>query len=288
MKISELITSRKYIYWNDSILLALNMLAGVRKHSPYRLPIVDRSLRIKGMITGRRILEVLIGRRGFSLRRREGLAELLREEVSLFCDEAQNVFHEHTPAQAVARYMAENAIGTVFIVDENGVFKGIVEESSLLRRMRGKRFNVKVEDVMRKEVLSINPEASLLKAANLMVDERVRRLPVVVEGEAVGIITVTDILHHILAEEKHVSMMLDKVEVAHILGGFVKGIMERKLAKVDPKSDIGTAAEEILNRDVSALLATKRKRLEGILSRVDLISGLAKVAGIQALLRLVD
>ena len=274
---------------DDPVLLALNMLAGVRKHSPYRLPILDRGLKIRGVITGRRILEVLLNRRGTALRRSEGLSGILREKINLFCDEARHIFHEKTPAYAIAQYMAENSVGNVFVVDENHVFKGVIEEASVLSRMKNKTFNVRVGEVMRKHVYHIDPDSNLLDAANLMMEFRIRRLPVVVEDKVVGIITITDILHYILSEEKHVPIILEKAEPSNILREFVKNIMETRLVKVNPQSDIGVAARKILEGDVSALLvASNENRLEGIISRIDLISGLARIVGVKALISLVD
>lgn len=279
---SDLISSRRCIYWEDPLLFALDMLAGVKKRSPYRLAIVDRKLKVKGVITGRRILEILLGRRGAALRNRRGVTGLLREKVGLFCDEAHNIFHERTPAHILGRYMAENHIGTVFVIDENSVFKGVVEEASFLERLRGRLFNIKIGDIMHKEVYTVNPETNLIDAANLMIQLRVRRLPVVIGKKVVGIITITDILHHILEEEKHITVMLENVEVAEILKEQVGDVMQTRVVKINPESDVGTAIDQILEKDVSSLIITsKGDRLEGIACRIDIISGLVKVAGIQ-------
>src|SRR6185436_188395 len=43
--------------------------------------------------------------------------------------------------------------------------------------------------------ISVRPEASLREAADLMVTEKVGRLPVVVEGKVVGIVTRSDLLN---------------------------------------------------------------------------------------------
>lgn len=54
--------------------------------------------------------------------------------------------------------------------------------------------NIKVKDIMRKEVVTINEDASLAEAARLMLTEKARRIPVVKEGKVIGIIAREDIL----------------------------------------------------------------------------------------------
>ncbi len=285
MQASSLISSKLHVYWDDPVLLVLNVIAGTGKCSPYRLPVVDSRLKVKGVITGRRLLEVLLGRRGTALREKLGIRGVLRKNVGLFCDEAHNVFNERAPVQAVAQYMVENNIGSVFVVDETHTFKGVIDETAFLSRMKKKKYNIEVRDVMQTSVYTVSPQVNLFSAAQVMLDNRVRRLPVVVNDEVVGIVTITDILKHILIEEKHIPAVLEDSELA--LDESVGEIMIRDVAKVDPETDIGNAANQMLKEDVSSLVVVRDEKLEGIISRIDLISGLARISGIGALIELV-
>jgi len=285
MQASSLISSKLHVYWDDPVLLVLNAIAGIGKCSPYRLPVVDSRLKVKGVITGRRLLEVLLGRRGIALREKLGIRGVLRKSVGLFCDEAHNVFSEKTPVQAVAQFMVENNIGSVFIVDETLTFKGVIDETAFLNRMKKKKYDIEVCDVMQTSVYTVLPQVNLFSAAQVMLDNRVRRLPVVINDEVVGIVTITDILKHILIEEKHIPAVLEDSEL--ILDENVEEIMIRDVAKVNPETDIGTAANQMLEEDVSSLVVVRDEKLEGIISRIDLISGLARISGIGALIELV-
>lgn len=57
----------------------------------------------------------------------------------------------------------------------------------------------RVEQVMRREVVSVSPECPLEEAASLMVKHKIGSLPVVEEGRLVGIITETDIFKRLAA-----------------------------------------------------------------------------------------
>jgi len=282
---SSILSSKLHVYWDDPVLLVLNVISGKGKCSPYRLPVVDAGLRVKGVVTGRRLLEVLLGRRGAALRERLGIKGVLRESVGLFCDEAHNIFSEKTPVQAIAQFMVENNIGNVFIVDENHIFKGIIDEKVFLNRMKRKKCEIKVCDVMKTNVYTVSPQVKVLNAAQAMLDNRVRRLPVVVNEEVAGIVSITDILKHILVEEKHIPALLEDTELA--LDENVEEIMVRDVAKVGPETDIGTAANQMLKEDVSSLVVVRDEKLKGIISRIDLVSGLAKISGVEALVKLV-
>jgi CBS domain-containing protein len=60
-----------------------------------------------------------------------------------------------------------------------------------------KRHLTEVQDWMRENPVTIDPDATLAAAQELMIENEVRRLPVVERGELVGIITNSDILRQI-------------------------------------------------------------------------------------------
>ncbi|MEM5829561.1 MAG: CBS domain-containing protein [Candidatus Aenigmatarchaeota archaeon] len=58
--------------------------------------------------------------------------------------------------------------------------------------------NIKVKNIMSKKVISIDPEASVFDAANLMEKHDVNRLPVVENGKLVGIVARADVIKAII------------------------------------------------------------------------------------------
>ncbi len=60
-----------------------------------------------GVISGRRILEVLIGRRGTSVIEDKGLDLTLNESVNLFMDETYQLFLEDTNLETILKYISE-------------------------------------------------------------------------------------------------------------------------------------------------------------------------------------
>lgn len=116
----------------------------------------------------------------------------------------------------IVRIMQEHAVSAVPVVDEGGRLVGIVSEADLLlkeeyepeiqseRRLlsfRGRKAERKkaagllATHLMTTPVVTVEPDATLPKAARLMHERKVKRVPVVdVEGKVVGIVSRADIL----------------------------------------------------------------------------------------------
>jgi CBS domain-containing protein len=97
--------------------------------------------------------------------------------------------------QLAIQRMMEEGIGAVTVC-EGPRLVGIFSERDVLRlAAEGPDFaGVRVGDVMTKSVVTVSPDVSVLNAARLMGERRVRHLPVV-EGENVlGIVGIRDVL----------------------------------------------------------------------------------------------
>jgi CBS domain-containing protein len=97
-----------------------------------------------------------------------------------------------------AQLMAQKEVGDVIIVDVEMPI-GIVTERDIVRRVVSKRRSVdtKISDIMSKPLITIGPDASLKEAARTMVNNRIRRLPVLKEHKLVGILVVSDFARHL-------------------------------------------------------------------------------------------
>jgi len=285
LRLVDIMCVRPCIYWDDPLMTALSVMAGRSRRSPYRVVVVDASRRVRGVLTGRRVLEVILGKRGTSLMESRGVGRVLRENVGIFIDEPRHVFTPHMPPQAVVQYMAENRVGYAIVVDDNWVLQGMVDEATVLSRLQGGVFGVPVREVMTSKVYHISPRSSLMEAAHMMTDLRVRRLPVVSDGEVKGMITVTDLLNHLLVKEKHVEMLLYDVGAEELLKESVDEVMSRDVLSVSPDDDVGRAIDLMMERDVSGLpVTTGGGALVGLVSRIDVLAGLASAKGMGAVL----
>lgn len=124
---------------------------------------------------------------------------------------------------------AEVLVGMHFsalpVVDLRGKIVGIVSEADLMRRPEigtvphqswlsrmlgdgGKAaaeyiafHSRRVSDVMTKQVVSVSPEATLAEVSDLMTKHKVKRVPVVRDGIAVGILSRANLLQALMSQE---------------------------------------------------------------------------------------
>jgi acyl dehydratase/CBS domain-containing protein len=93
-----------------------------------------------------------------------------------------------------ARRLSEAGIGSL-VVCRDGEPVGIVTEADLTQLLADgdDAAATTVADVMSTPLVTVDADADIADAATRMRDERIKRLPVVADGEVVGIVTTTDL-----------------------------------------------------------------------------------------------
>ncbi len=149
--------------------------------------------------------------------------------------------------------MQKERISAVPVVKE-GTLLGIVTRIDLLKHPEEEQIAM----LMTRDPVTITPEASLSKAAAILQQTGLRRLPVVVRGKLVGIVTVSDIIGAI-----------GQMEFPEQINTF---LMEGVMA-VWEETPVPVAAEiiRLSKRDALPVLNTKRE-LTGIISITDIIN----------------
>ena len=140
------------------------------------------------------------------------------------------------------------------------------------------------KDVMSEGVLTVAAEASILDAAEKLVNARVSALPVVdTRGTVVGIISENDIIQRI--EEGQASpspgilrRMADGIASAATFvrtrSQRVGDVMTRKVVTADENATLGELAGLMVRHGIKRVPITRRDRLAGVVSRIDLLRAL--------------
>lgn len=94
----------------------------------------------------------------------------------------------------IATLMKQHDIGFVPVVEGSKLIGVVTDRDLVLRGYAEKRSgSAAVEEVISMDVATISPQASIEEAAKLMANEKVRRLPVVDNGELVGVVALADL-----------------------------------------------------------------------------------------------
>jgi CBS domain-containing protein len=100
-----------------------------------------------------------------------------------------------TSVREAIRTMVDNHIGSVVVVKNNKTV-GIMTERDVLRELATDKYRdvdqLKVGDIMTRWIIAIEPDNTVEKAINLMVKNKIKKLPVIKNDKLVGIITSSD------------------------------------------------------------------------------------------------
>ncbi|MGL2987380.1 CBS domain-containing protein [Flavobacterium sp. RSSA_27] len=107
--------------------------------------------------------------------------------------------------------MSDKNIGAILII-EDGVLKGILSERDYARKIVLKAKSSKkalVSEIMETEVYTVKPSDKLEYCMELMNAKRVRHLPVIENGDVIGIISISDVVKATIEMQKDIIAQLN-------------------------------------------------------------------------------
>jgi len=115
-----------------------------------------------------------------------------------------------------------------------------------------------VRDIMEKNVITINQDSTSLDAAKALKEKKISFLVIMNGEEPVGIVTESDLVRKVTAEDKTAS----KVPL--------RDIMSRKFRWVEPSTEIEAAVQKMLNNNIRRLVVLEEGKLVGVVTQTDL------------------
>ena len=109
--------------------------------------------------------------------------------------------------------MSEKNIGAIIIVDNNDLPIGIFSERDYARKVILKGKNSKdtlLDEVMTKELITVTREFKIDQCMELMIENKIRHLPVLENKKVIGIISIGDVLKIMIKEQKELIDHLQK------------------------------------------------------------------------------
>ncbi|BAH48515.1 CBS domain-containing protein [Rhodococcus opacus] len=98
--------------------------------------------------------------------------------------------------------LARHNVGAL-VVTENDAVVGIVTERDVVRRIHERGpdiLNARVVDIMTTSVFACLPTDTVDSLAETMTERRIRHLPVIVDGQLVGIVSIGDVVKSRIGE----------------------------------------------------------------------------------------
>ncbi len=114
-------------------------------------------------------------------------------------EEALRAIGPDDTIRIAAEEMGKHDIGTLLVLDRDGALIGIISERDILGKVVAKGLNpiaVRVAQVMTTNVVGCHPGASTKRANELMASHNIRHLPIIENGEPIGIVSARDLMAH--------------------------------------------------------------------------------------------
>jgi CBS domain-containing protein len=119
---------------------------------------------------------------------------------------------------AAVQLMSDKNVGALMVMEARKPV-GIFTERDYARKLilKGKSSKTTtVSELMTVEVLYVEPRNSIEDCMQLMTNKRVRHLPVLAEGELIGIVTIGDVVKQLISDQESTIAQLEK----YIQGGY--------------------------------------------------------------------
>lgn len=150
---------------------------------------------------------------------------------------------------------------------------------------------MRIRDVMQTDLATIGPDADLRQLDELLLERRIQGVPVVSDGRVVGLISRSDVVRQLHAEESRFEAEIDfylspfdeadrrpgderavsEAVAARLRKLRVKDAMTEGVISVTPDAEIAEAARTMAERRIHRLLVLEGDRLVGLVSSLDLL-----------------
>jgi len=102
------------------------------------------------------------------------------------------------------KLMADRAVGSLLVMDGSDL-QGIVTERDYARKVivKGRSSeSTEVREIMSTDIITATTQQSVKECMTLMTERRIRHLPVVMDGEVVGLISIGDLVQAIISDQQ--------------------------------------------------------------------------------------
>jgi CBS domain-containing protein len=147
--------------------------------------------------------------------------------------------------------MRIHEVSAVPVVDSEGKLAGMLSEADLMRHLEHERpaLPAVAADLMTRDVVTVDPAASIAAAARLMIDRHVKSLPVVdATGRVTGIVSRVDVLRVFLRSDESIRREISKGLLNEL------PLLGRGRAKVDVVDGVVHLQGEVESEALTGLL----------------------------------
>ncbi len=238
----------------------------LRKHNVSRLPVTNNK-ELVGIISERDIADKLGSSKYESMpASRLHISSVMVKDVFTVPETMQ--------LGEVAKLMLENGIGSVPVMDDNGM-AGIVSKADFVTLAVGIAFDkITVKEIMTKDLIVVSPTERLVHARRQMKEAHVGRLPVVDDDNLAGMVTSKDLMRAFIDFRKNVPEKYQKSQIKEVL---VEDIMSSNPTFTSKDATISEVAKIMMETGFNGLPVVEDEKIVGIITQTDILRLIEKL-----------
>lgn len=213
-----------------------------------RIPIVSKNGGFVGIVTKSDILDAFLKKQDFD----EKVSTIMVRDV-IYCNSSDTL-------EFVLQKFKISRRGGFPILDGDRLV-GMVSERDYVKHFSGVNFGLEIKRLMTRKPLYIHPNISVYDCLKIMVNTKYRRLPVVGNGELIGLVTSADLLNYI----KKNNYNSDKLDES------VDRVTIKNVYTISEGKNASEAIKTMKSRDVGGILVVSKGKLEGIITERDIL-----------------
>ena len=254
MKVKEIMTEK--IISVDKDIDLKHVLDLMKKHHITKIPVLENK-KLVGIITDNNIV-LKLG----SIRKKGVPASRLH--ASSVTDKKIERIKSDTKIEKILKKVGEPG-PTMLTVTEDDNLIGVVTKADLLPLVDSKK---QINEIMQKQIHTVSPDDRVVHARRKMIDENIARIPVVDNGNLIGMISDTEIMFALASVKRNFSTGHQKHQLDELL---VSDIMKKPAIWAETEISIVEAAKIMIDKHIGALPLMQGDTLAGIVTRTDII-----------------
>jgi len=255
------VLSKKFstVYEKDALSRCLELF---KKEMPPVLAVLDDKGRYVGVITRRWII-------------RSGL-DPASTKVKTLMRPAPKVELSVSLSKA-AKLMIESGVRQLPVFEKRKLVGFITDEGIIHGAVTRQWGNTKVKEIMTKSPSTIEANRSVGAVLSIFREQGISHVPVMDSGKLVGIVSIQDIIVHVIQPQRRQTLGDRSGEKNPLLSIPVKGIMNSPVVTVQAEASLKEAEEKMHSYDISCLPVLSQERLVGIVTKLDFLEPISQM-----------
>ncbi len=256
----------------------INAIRTMTENGFRRIPVTDAGTnRLEGIVTSVDIIDFLGGGSKNLLveeRHKGNLLAAINSQVREIMQSDVVTISDNAGVDEAIKAMLEHNTSGLPIVDSGNRVVAICTEKDLIRFAAGIASTQKVDQYMSRKVKTTTPDTSIGQAARIMIENGFRRIPIVNNGKILGMVTASDIMHFLGN-----GGAFDKLTTGNIHEAFdepVLSLISKETVKISPKTEMGEAANIMVDNNIGSLPVMEGDFLVGIITERDFLRAISE------------